>query len=65
MLGNPFVQFGHYLVMRHQFPTIGGVDTLLEKGHQIGFAFGNPPDCLCSEIGAATSLRGSDLIDQV
>ena len=65
MRGNPFVQLGHYLVVRHQFPTIGGIDALLEKGDQIGFAFGNPPDRLCSEIGAATSLRGSDLIDQV
>ncbi len=65
MRGNPFVQFGHYLVVRHQLPTIGGIDALLEKGHHIGFAFGNPPDRLCSEIGSTTTLRGSDLIDKV
>lgn len=65
MRGNPFIQFGHHPIVRHQLPAISRIDAPLKKGHQVGFAFGNSPDSLRREIGSTTSLRGGHPIDKV
>ena len=65
MRGNPFVQLGHYPIVRHQLPAISRIDAPLKKGHQIGFALGNSSDSFGREIGATTSLRGGYPIDKV
>ena len=44
------VKFGHHLIVRHDVATIGGIDTDLNKGFEIGVALGDTADRLGGEL---------------
>ena len=55
----------HYLFIRNQFATVGGIDSDLHERHEVRFAFGNAANRFGGKVRPASPLRRSQPIDQI